>query len=97
MQPPTISYLTNIYFETGAAGLLADVLAQHAIARPLIVTDDVAMRTLPVGLQAFAGQFGTEYHKVMAAATLVVIPVLVFFIVLQKQILRGIALTSGAK
>ena len=40
MQPPTISDLTNIYFETGAAGLLADVLAQHAIARPLIVTDE---------------------------------------------------------
>jgi 4-hydroxybutyrate dehydrogenase len=40
MQPPTISYLTNIYFETGAVGLLADVLAQHAITRPLIVTDD---------------------------------------------------------
>ena len=40
MQPPTISYLTNIYFETGALGLLADVLAQHGITRPLIVTDE---------------------------------------------------------
>ena len=40
MQPPTISYLTNIYFEIGAVDLLADVLAQHAIERPLIVTDE---------------------------------------------------------
>jgi 4-hydroxybutyrate dehydrogenase len=40
MHPPTISYLTNIYFEVGAVNLLADVLTQHAITRPLIVTDD---------------------------------------------------------
>jgi len=39
MHPPTISYLTNIYFETGAVNLLPDVMAQHAINRPLIVTD----------------------------------------------------------
>ncbi len=40
MQPPTISYLTNIYFEIGAASLLPDVLAQHGITKPLIVTDE---------------------------------------------------------
>jgi alcohol dehydrogenase class IV len=40
MPLPTISYLTNIYFETGAVRLLPDLLAQHAITRPLIVTDE---------------------------------------------------------
>ena len=40
MQPPTISYLTNIYFETGALKLLPDILAQHGITRPLVVTDE---------------------------------------------------------
>ncbi|MDP6544535.1 MAG: iron-containing alcohol dehydrogenase [Phycisphaerae bacterium] len=40
MQPPTISYLTNIYFEIGAVGLLDGLLAQHGITKPLIVTDE---------------------------------------------------------
>ena len=61
---------------------------------PLIVTDEVSMRTLPVALQVFGGQFGTEYHRVMAAATLVVMPSLAVFIALQKQILRGITLSG---
>jgi len=39
MQPPTISYLTNIYFETGAVKLLPEVMAQCGITKPLIVTD----------------------------------------------------------
>jgi hypothetical protein len=32
MQPPTISYLTNIYFEAGAVNLLADILALYKVS-----------------------------------------------------------------
>ena len=39
MKPPTISYLTDIYFERDAVQLLPDILAQRNIARPLLVTD----------------------------------------------------------
>jgi multiple sugar transport system permease protein len=61
---------------------------------PLIITNERAMFTLPVGLQSFAGAHGVQYHLVIAAANLVVLPVLVVFIVLQKQIIQGIALTG---
>ena len=61
---------------------------------PLIITNEQQMFTLPVGLQSFAGAHGIQYHLIIAAANLVVLPVLVVFIVLQRQIIQGIALTG---
>ncbi|MCH2374229.1 MAG: iron-containing alcohol dehydrogenase [Planctomycetes bacterium] len=39
MPPPTISYLTGVHFASGAIGLLAEVLAELGVRRPLVVTD----------------------------------------------------------
>jgi multiple sugar transport system permease protein len=61
---------------------------------PLIITNESDMFTLPVGLQAFAGTQGIEYHLIIAAANLVVVPVLAVFLVMQRQIIQGIALTG---
>lgn len=61
---------------------------------PLIVTNERRMFTLPVGLASFAGAHGIDYHLVIAAANLVVLPVLIVFLVMQKQIIKGIALTG---
>ena len=63
---------------------------------PLIITNEQQIFTLPVGLQSFAGAHGIQYHLIIAAANLVVLPVLVVFLILQKQIIKGIAL-SGVK
>jgi multiple sugar transport system permease protein len=63
---------------------------------PLIVTTKAHMQTLPVGLQGFAGAQGAQYHLIIAAANLVIIPVLCVFLIMQKQIIKGIA-TSGIK
>lgn len=40
MTPPTISYLSNIYFGIDSVKLLPDVLARYEISRPLVVTDE---------------------------------------------------------
>jgi multiple sugar transport system permease protein len=61
---------------------------------PLIITNESSMFTLPVGMQAFAGTQGIEYHLIIAGANLVVIPVLAVFIAMQKQIIKGIALAG---
>lgn len=63
---------------------------------PLIITSQETMKTLPVGLQSFAGAQGIEYHLIIAAANLVILPVLAIFLIMQKQIIKGIA-TSGIK
>lgn len=61
---------------------------------PLIITTDNEMFTLPVGLQSFGSSQEINYHLIIAAANLVVLPVLAVFIVMQRQIIEGIALTG---
>lgn len=63
---------------------------------PMIITTKPTWKTLPVGLQSFAGAHGIEYHLIITAANLIVIPVLIVFIIMQKQIIKGMAL-SGIK
>ena len=58
---------------------------------PLIVTNSDKMRTLPVGLQAFTTDAGTQYQLLMAASTFVIIPMVVLYIFLQKYIIAGIS------
>ena len=40
MKPPTISYLSNIYFEIDSVKLLPEILARYEISHPLVVTDE---------------------------------------------------------
>ncbi|HWL51211.1 MAG TPA: carbohydrate ABC transporter permease [Chthoniobacteraceae bacterium] len=61
---------------------------------PLVVTHQEYMRTLPVGLQSFQGQYGTEWHLMMAASLLMLLPVMVIFLFGQRFFVSGI--TSGA-
>lgn len=61
---------------------------------PLIITSSDVSRTIPVGLQFFSEQYGTNVHWQMAGALIAALPMLVVFFVLQRQIIEGIALTG---
>src|SRR5579883_1740047 len=64
---------------------------------PLLVTRDSNMRVIGVGLQQFmVGEGGTNTQLLMALATLVILPVLVFYFMTQKHFAEAI-LTSGIK
>lgn len=63
---------------------------------PLIVTNDRMLRTLPVGLQAFTTEAGTKFELLMAASTIVVLPMVIVYLLLQKHIIEGIS-KSGLK
>jgi multiple sugar transport system permease protein len=39
-------------------------------------------------------QYGSEFHLLMAASTIALLPVIIVFFVAQKQFVRGIALTG---
>jgi len=47
--------------------------------------------TLPVGLAALQGMFTSDFRGVAAGVTMTVIPILLFFIALQRQFIRGLA------
>lgn len=63
---------------------------------PLIMTNDEMMRTLPVALSAFTSEAGNQYQLLMAAATIIILPVIIAYLCLQKYIISGIA-KSGVK
>ncbi|MBO9626146.1 MAG: carbohydrate ABC transporter permease [Microbacterium sp.] len=62
---------------------------------PLIVTVDYnAHGTLPIGLATFSGLTGTRWDLQMAAAIISMIPTTVLVIVLQKHLVKGIAMAG---
>lgn len=63
---------------------------------PLIFLVDQKQFTLALGLQSFQSQQGgTPWNFLMAASTLVVLPVLVLFFFTQRSFVQGIATTGG--
>lgn len=63
---------------------------------PLIMSADVESATLPAGLSLFMGQHVVEYGLLMAGALLSMLPVIVFFLFIQRSFVAGIA-TTGLK
>ena len=63
---------------------------------PLVITTSQEMRTLPAGLALFMGQHTTEQALLLAGATLTLLPLLVAFLLAQRQFVRGVA-TTGLK
>ncbi len=59
---------------------------------PLIVINDNAQGTIPLGLSMFSGERGTDWGPLMAASTLAVLPSLIVVIVLQKHLVKGISM-----
>ncbi|SFL45727.1 carbohydrate ABC transporter membrane protein 2, CUT1 family (TC 3.A.1.1.-) [Gracilibacillus orientalis] len=60
----------------------------------LVLINDDALSTLPLGLANFAGQYSTNYTAQMAGLTMVLIPTILFYLVMEKQIVNG--MTQGA-
>lgn len=58
---------------------------------PLLVATDPSMMTLPVGLGVVSGGYGLFYAQNMAAAVLGALPLLIIFLIFQKQIVKGVA------
>ncbi|MEZ4635285.1 MAG: hypothetical protein R2856_10000 [Caldilineaceae bacterium] len=50
--------------------------------------------TIPVGLSFFRGESTTQWEKIMTGASLATIPLLIVFLIFQRQIIKGIALTG---
>lgn len=76
-------------------GLLSLVNKWNDFLWPLIVTNQISMRVLPVGLAYLYDQEGnSQWGIIMAATIFVVLPILVIFVWAQRHIISG--LTAGA-
>lgn len=62
---------------------------------PFLMITDENKQLLAVGLKAFNGQYGTDYGGLFAATSLAIIPVIIVYMIFQKQFIAGIATGSG--
>lgn len=79
-----------------ALGILTFVWAWNDFMWPLIAISTNEMYTLPIGLSTLVGYYGREYGIQMAGAVIASLPVLIVFMIFQKQFIRGVAF-SGLK
>lgn len=63
---------------------------------PLLVIRDVEKYTVQLALSNFVGQFSVDWNSLIAMSVVAVIPVLIVFLMFQKQFVQGMT-TSGMK
>ena len=62
---------------------------------PLIVNTDLKMMTLSSGLATLRGQFSTNFPVMMAGSLMAMIPMVVLYMIFQRQFIEGVATTGG--
>ncbi len=77
-------------------GIFSVVWNWNDFMNPLIYLQDSSKFTLSLGLNQFNSLYGAKMHLLMAASTVVLMPLLVLFFIGQKYFIQGIA-TTGLK
>ena len=92
------TYLLKTGYQSSmvALGIFTAVFAFKDLMWPMIVCTNAETTTLSAGLAKMQGQYGSEYPTMMAAATLAILPMVIIYVIFQKQFVEGIA-TSGGK
>lgn len=61
---------------------------------PLIVTTDTSLYTLPVGLASFGDEADVAWELIMTGAAISTLPTLIFFLIFQRFIIRGVVMAG---
>lgn len=77
-------------------GIFSFIGAWRDFMGPLLYLNDPDKQTLELGLQTYNALRGEQWHLIMAASTLVTIPLIIIFIVGQRYFVKGIVM-SGIK
>ena len=78
-----------------ALTIFTAVFAYADLMWPLVVNTDINLMTLSSGLATLKGQFMTNYPVLMAGSLFAMIPMLILYLIFQRQFIEGIALTGG--
>lgn len=82
---------------------LSTLFALHFVAFwnsliwPLIVINDDAKKTLPVGIVGLSTAQSANPNLVLAGVTIAVVPAVILFLLLQRYLMRGLVLSSGLR
>ena len=78
----------------GAVGAYVFFQAWQEYLFALIIMTNNELRTLPIGIMDFVGQYGTNWGNLMAASIILAVPVFILFMFVQRELIAG--LTEGA-
>lgn len=78
-----------------ALTIFTAVFAYSDLMWPLVVNSDLNMMTLSSGLATLRGQFSTNFPVLMAGSLLAMLPMVILYLIFQKQFVEGIASTGG--
>ena len=79
---------------TAAVAIFTFVTSWNNFLWPFIVTSAGALQTVPVGLATVQTFYGAQYAQVMALSLLGALPLLIAFVLFQRQIVEGISSTG---
>ena len=77
-----------------ALAVFTALFAYSDMMWPLIVNMNIEKMTLSAGISSLQGQHSTNYPVMMAGSALAMIPMLVLYLIFQRQFIEGIALTG---
>lgn len=75
-------------------GLFSFLNGWNDFMGPLIYLNDERLYTLALGLQTFKGMYNAQWHLMMAATTIVLLPAIAVFFLGQKYFVEGIVMTG---
>ena len=78
-----------------ALAIFTAVFAYADLMWPLICNTDLNMMTLSAGLSTLNGQYTTNFPVLMAGSLLAMIPMVILYLLFQKQFIEGVAMTGG--
>lgn len=76
-------------------GIYTAMQAWNGFLFPLVLTQDVSVRVIQLGLWEFQGQYGLNVPVIMAAVALSLLPLLVVYLVGRRYLLAGLTAGSG--
>ena len=78
-----------------ALTIFTAVFAYGDLMWPQVVNSDINMMTLSAGLSTLQGQFSTNFPVLMAGSILAMLPMVILYLIFQRQFVEGIAGTGG--
>ena len=88
--------LPNIRPAIGSIGIFTAMMQWNDYLNPLLMLNDIEKMTMPLGLVIFNSQRTSDLAATMAAATMIMMPMILIFIIFQKQFIKGMTM-SGIK
>ncbi|WAG61953.1 carbohydrate ABC transporter permease [Clostridium estertheticum] len=78
-----------------ALGIFTSVFAYKDLMWPLIVNMSLDKMPLAAGMASLQGQYSTNFPQLMAGSMIAIWPMLIIFIIFQKQFIEGVASTGS--